>query len=133
MVRNIGYRSSESYLLLYLLYPYSIEFKPSSDKNFPQQDHIFSHHELSDAGRSDGDINRIGNIRLITKAKNCWEKSDMPFSEFVANSKLDDLRMHLIPEYGETGRENFNWPVEKYDEFVLAREELIMKKIKTEL
>lgn len=133
MMRNTGYRSPESYLLLYLIYPYAIEFKPSNDRNLPQQDHIFSRHELTDAGRSDGDINRIGNIRMVSRDENCWYKSDMLFGEFIANSKLEDLRMHLIPEYGETGSENFNWSVEKYDEFVLAREELIMKKIKAKL
>jgi hypothetical protein len=118
---DLSYRTPESYLLLYLIYPYDINFHPSNDANYPEQDHIFSHHEL-EANYSEGEINRIGNLRLITTNAN-RVKSGTPYAEWIDKENPKELELTLIP--GDPR----DWSVKNYKEFVQKREEEILKKI----
>jgi uncharacterized protein with ParB-like and HNH nuclease domain len=123
IIKDVSYRSPKSYLLLYLVYPYGINFKPSSDANYPQQDHIFSHDELEKAGYDKEDINQIGNIRLVTTSENQW-KSNTPYKEWIKKVSDEKLELALIPDKPE------DWDVSNYKEFVQKREQRISKSVK---
>ena len=123
IIKDISYRSPESYLLLYLVYPYGINFTPSSDANYPQQDHIFSQDELEKAGYDKNDIHRIGNIRLVTANAN-QRKSYTPYKEWIKTESSKELELTLIPDKPE------DWDVNNYKEFVQKREQKILEKIK---
>lgn len=133
MLSSISYNSPESYLLLYLIYPFEIEFHPSSDRNYPQQDHIFSQSELKEAGITEGEINRIGNMRLVTCDENCYWKNDMPYHEFIEKTKPELLKMHLIPEYPEKGSGSYNWPVLEFSTFLDKREAMIFEHVSAKI
>jgi uncharacterized protein with ParB-like and HNH nuclease domain len=122
IMKGISYRSPESYLLLYLIYPYNTNFNPSSDANYPEQDHIFSHDEL-DKSYDEEQINRVGNLRLITSNAN-KVKSGTPYAEWIKKESEKELRLALIPDKPE------NWNIKNYLDFVQKREEKILRKVK---
>ena len=126
IIDKISYRSPESYLLLYLIYPYGINFTPSNNANYPEQDHIFSRKELEDSGYNQSEINRIGNLRLITSLSN-KHKTDTPYTEWIKNESSDELGLSLIPG------NHCEWNVKRYSEFVKRREEEILKKVQGEI
>jgi len=123
IIKDISYRSPESYLLLYLASPYGIEFKPSNDANYPQQDHIFSQDELKKAGYDKDEINQIGNIRLVPKDAN-QRKLSTPYKDWIKNASSKELELALIPDKPE------DWDVDNYKIFVQKREGIILRKIK---
>lgn len=123
IIKDISYRSPESYLLLYLASPYGVEFKPSNDANYPQQDHIFSQDELKKAGYDKDEINQIGNIRLVPKDAN-QRKLSTPYKDWIQSASAKELELALIPDTPE------NWNVTNYKKFVRRREKIILEKIK---
>lgn len=125
ILKDTKYANSESFLLLYLLYPYDTNFTPSSDKNYPEQDHIFSSHELETL-YAPADINRVGNIRLVTLNAN-RRKSDTPYKDWIKGEKPKELELTLIPGKPE------DWNVGNYTEFVQMRETKILEKVKEAL
>lgn len=121
VLNDISYGSPESYLLLYLLYPYSTNFKPSSDANYPEQDHIFSRKELEGKyGMSE--INGVGNLRFITSYAN-KRKNGTPYSEWIQKESQEELKLALIPD------EPKKWNVNNYKEFVKERKKLMLTQI----
>lgn len=121
-MKEIHYTSNNSYLLLYMIYPYAINFKPSNNANYPQQDHIFSTDELELNKYGVEDINRIGNIRLVTANAN-QRKSDTPYSEWIKSESEKEIGLSLIPNKPES------WNISTYKKFVEDREKLILGKI----
>ena len=121
IINDIFYRMPESYLLLYLVYPYSLTFRTSSDANYPEQDHIFSRKEL-ERKYAATDINSIGNLRFITSHAN-KRKLDSPYSEWSRKESPAELRLSLIP--GEAKQ----WNVNNFEEFLRARKKLILQKV----
>lgn len=119
---KIKYNSTDSYLLLSLLYN-QLNFKPRLVSNIPQQDHIFSQKELR-GKYVPKEINSIFNIRYVTADENNWKK-DTPFSEFIKTLTGAKKKEHFIPE-GE-------WGVDKYKEFLAARKNLVWDFIKGKL
>jgi uncharacterized protein with ParB-like and HNH nuclease domain len=120
---KISYSSTDSYLVLSICYGGTINFQPRFRGNLPEQDHIFSRHELKEAGISEKDANSIANIRYISSDEN-RSKSSIPYSEWRASigKNKAELDRHLIPE-GE-------WNVEKFGEFLKRRRELIKNSLK---
>ncbi len=123
ILENIRYRDSESYLVLYLIYPYDIDFVPSSDANYPEQDHIFSQRELKENSYDESQINRIGNIRLVTSHAN-KRKSDTPYAKWIADETDEELHLASIPDKPNS------WNVKNYTEFVEKREAEILKRVR---
>lgn len=121
-IDKIKYRSKESYLLLSLCYGNNINFAPLYDGNFPEQDHIFSKHELRTAGVDERLINSIYNIRLVSQIDN-RTKSNVPFREWerlLGNNRELVFKTHLIPT-------DKVWTVDNYQEFIAARKAEILK------
>ncbi len=120
LISNFSYNSSESYLVLSLLYNHSVNFSPLTSENLPQQDHIISQSELKKAKISKEKINSIYNIRYVTASDNRL-KSDESFigwNSRLGNSVLDN---HFIP-HGK-------WDSSNFDEFLAKREALFLKQI----
>lgn len=115
---NVKYGSSDSYLVLSICYGGSINFQPRMKGNLPEQDHIFSQHELTKAKVPENKINSIFNLRYIGSSENKI-KSKTPFAEWMKSlgGNDDELKKHLIPKG--------NWDVNNYDAFLLARKKLI--------
>lgn len=126
ILKDISYRTPESYLLLYLVYPYGVDLNSSSDANYPEQDHIFSKNELETLGYNKEDINRIGNIRLVTSSANN-EKRATPYKEWIKSENPEELKLTLIPNNPE------DWNVNNYKDFAQKRELLILEKVKEAL
>ncbi|MEI8349862.1 MAG: DUF262 domain-containing protein [Candidatus Omnitrophota bacterium] len=114
------YQSKESHLFLSLCYRFAINFNPIMKGNLPEQDHIFSKHELELAGVSEDKINSIYNIRYVTQADN-RKKSKTPFSDWVRDlEKNKDLvfKIHNIPDR--------DWKVVDFDVFLQERKKLLL-------
>jgi len=122
ILKGISYGAPESYLLLYLIYPFNTNFNSSNDANYPEQDHIFSRDELKNS-YSKGEINRVGNLRLVTSYTN-KRKSGTPYAEWIKKESAKELKLTLIPDKPE------KWNVKNYLKFVEKREEKILKKVK---
>ena len=123
-LNGISYNSSDSYLLLFLLYKgqkLKLNFNPAYEGQTPQQDHIFSWDELAKAGYSESLINDIGNIRYVTASENKW-KNAMPFAQWIGQTSQEERTIHLIPPG--------NWNIGKYKEFLKKRKELILQKLR---
>lgn len=116
---KIKYNSTNSYLLLSLIYP-ELNFKPKSNENIPQQDHLFSKKELGDLFKKE-EIDNIGNIRYVGASENNWKK-DMPFKNWIKTISLEEKEKHLIPEG--------NWNTNNYKEFIKERKKLMFEKVK---
>ena len=116
-IEKISYNSTNSHLVLSIIYNSAINFQPALKANIPEQDHIFSQDELTKAGYKDKEINTIFNIRHVGKAPN-QSKSNKPFSEWIKTQEDNDKKMHLIPDE--------NWDVSEYTKFIEKRRELII-------
>lgn len=123
---EISYRTTQSCLLLYLIYPYGVNFKPSNNANYPQQDHIFSINELETFGYAASEINRIGNIRLVTSCAN-KRKLATPYKNWIETESPDEIKLTLIPDKPES------WNLTNYKSFVEKREQMILEKVKKAL
>lgn len=118
-----SYNSKQSYLFLSLCYKMAINFVPSVKGNLPEQDHIFSKHELEQAGVPRDKINSIYNIRYVSQADN-RKKLAAPYSEWVDNlgpEKDKVFATHHIP--------NRAWTVEQFDEFLQERRKIMLTQI----
>jgi uncharacterized protein with ParB-like and HNH nuclease domain len=118
---KIKYNDSTSYLVLSIIYKFSINFQPHFIGNIPEQDHLFSQDELSKAGISEDLINSIYNIRYVGKAPN-QSKSNKPFNEWIISQNKKDKEMHLIPDG--------NWDVADFEKFLKKRKKLILENFK---
>jgi hypothetical protein len=101
----------------------SINFQPILRGNLPEQDHIFSRSELSNADIPIEKINSIYNIRFIGGDDN-RRKLDTPYEEWtkdLGNNKEMVFERHFIPA-GE-------WSVAKFYEFLEARKVLMLSKL----
>ena len=122
-LNEISYNSSDSYLLLFLLYKgqkLKINFNPVYEGQTPQQDHIFSHDELSKVGYSETLINDIGNIRYVTASENKW-KSATPFTQWIGSTSQQERDTHLIPPG--------DWKIESFKDFLVKRKETMLQKL----
>jgi uncharacterized protein with ParB-like and HNH nuclease domain len=122
-LNGISYNSSDSYLLLFLLYmgqDYVINFNAVYKGQTPQQDHIFSHDELSKAGYNEALINDIGNIRYVTASENNWKRAT-PFADWIVNLSQHDKDVHLIPPG--------DWKIEGFKDFLVKRKEIMLQKL----
>ncbi len=120
---NVKYGSSDSYLVLSICYGGSINFQPRMKGNLPEQDHIFSQHELGKVKVPENKKNSIFNLRYIGSSENKI-KSKTPFAVWIKSigANDDELKKHLIPKG--------NWSVNNYDDFLFARKKLIESSFK---
>jgi len=120
-VDKISYNSTNSYLVLSLIYKHSINFQPSLRANIPEQDHIFSQDELRQNGTIEEKINAIYNIRYVGKAPN-QSKSNKPYTDWIKTQNQIDKEMHLIPL-------SKNWLISEYADFIDERRTLILNSL----
>jgi hypothetical protein len=113
------YRQPGSYLILSTAYGNAVNFVPQMDGNVPEQDHIFSHAELTAAKVPEEQINSISNIRLVERSPNRI-KSDTPFGKWIVGRTAEEREKHSIPDG--------NWGVATFPEFLVARKKLLMNK-----
>ncbi len=112
LISRASYNSSESYLILSLLYKNSVNLSPLLDDNKPQQDHIFSKKEMKDAQIPKEKINSIYNIRLVSASDNRI-KSDESYADWSVRLGNSVSKSHFIPDG--------NWSVANFDAFLEAR------------
>lgn len=138
-ILSAGYKRDNDKRKLYLLFNIWYErfnLTPTFSENQPNIDHIFPQSALKtvkvmgDKGRlvqkyKADDINQIRNCMLLTLKENgMGGKGDiLPKAWFKGKGKKY-LEMHLIPQ------DESLWEIDKYDEFIKARNELIIEKIK---
>lgn len=136
---DMGYGSQNIHLLFNLWYR-EFNYTPAYENNLPQVDHIFPQSVLRkvkkanpSTGRMDvmryqeGDRNQLANCMLLTANENgAGGKSDLlPEEWFVGDRANDDyLNMHLIP------KDRTLWKLERFEDFVEARRNLIRDKFK---
>ncbi|MFH0734658.1 MAG: DUF262 domain-containing protein [bacterium] len=120
LISQAAYNSTESYLILSLLYRNSVNFAPQKEDNKPQQDHIISRGELKKANIDETFINSIYNIRYISASDNRI-KSDETFEKWSKRIGQDVMNQHFIPEG--------NWSASNYDEFLEKRKMLFLKQL----
>jgi hypothetical protein len=120
---QIPYRHRSSYLFLSLCYRMAIDFSPIMVGNLPEQDHIFSRHELTEAGVKPDRINNICNVRFVSLRDN-RTKSKTPYKEWVTNlgnNREAVFKQHLIPQG--------DWTVGQFETFLAARRQELMKQL----
>lgn len=120
-IDKIKYNDSTSYLVLSIIYKFSINFQPCFIGNIPEQDHLFSQDELNKAGFDEDVINSIYNIRYVGKAPN-QSKSNKPFKEWIKTQSKKDKEMHLIPDG--------DWDLNNFEKFLEKRKKLILENFK---
>lgn len=115
-----SYNSTESYLILSLLYNHSINFSPLIEDDKPQQDHIICQDELKKAKIPKEKINSIYNIRYVTASDNRIKSNEtfINWSNRMGNKVLDN---HFIP-HGK-------WDDSNYDKFLQERKNLFLKQL----
>jgi hypothetical protein len=86
----------------------------------------FKPKELVPAGRVDwiNMKNRLGNLCLLLASENTG-KQDMPVEDWLRSREPGFLKRHLIPE------DQALWQLERFPEFLKAREVLIRSRLKT--
>lgn len=133
---NIGYGSDTLHLLFNLWY--SFNYTPSYANNLPQVDHIFPQSLLRkvkmanpETGKMnlmryrEGDRNQLANCMLLTAAENgAGGKADTPPEEWFKDKPDEYLEKHLIPKDPELLK------LERFEDFLAARRELIREKFK---
>ena len=131
---SLGYRSGTIHLLFNLWYR-EFNYTPAFSNNLPQVDHIFPQSKLSEikvinpeTGRRVmkyriGDRNQLANCMLLTREENgAGGKADKTPDEWFSDKDTEYLKMHLIPT------DNTLWRMERYEDFIEARKELIRKR-----
>lgn len=137
------YYGSRTIHLFFNLWYRDFDYSPSLDANGPQVDHIFPQSLLKtvkDINPESGKRNilhyrsehrdQIANCMLLTADENGFSgKCDTPPAQWFDRSRFDSdaeheryLQMHLIPDEPEL------WKLERYDDFIAARKELIQQK-----
>jgi uncharacterized protein with ParB-like and HNH nuclease domain len=133
---NMGYGTDYIHILFNLWYA-DFNYTPAYSGNMPQIDHVFPQSLLKkikivnqDSGKrnimkyKDGERNQLANCMLLTQSENgAGGKSDISPEQWF-NSKNDMyLDMHLIPRSKEL------WKIDKFEDFIKARKELIRQKL----
>jgi hypothetical protein len=137
------YYGSRSIHLFFNLWYRDFDYSPALDANGPQVDHIFPQSLLKtvkDVNPESGkrnilhyraeDRDQIANCMLLTAEENGFSnKCATPPNEWFSADRFDSaedhsryLQMHLIPT------DHNLWTLERYDDFIAARKELIIKK-----
>ena len=130
---SLGYRSIYIHLLFNLWYR-DFNYTPAFSNNLPQVDHVFPQSKLSDikvinpeTGRRVmkyriWDRNQLANCMLLTREENgAGGKGDKTPDQWFSDKDQEYLSMHLIPA------DNTLWRMERYEDFIEARKELIRK------
>jgi hypothetical protein len=134
---QMGYGSETIHLLFNLWYR-DFNYTPAYDNNLPQVDHVFPQSALRkvkienpETGRRDlmkyreAERNQLANCMLLTREENgAGGKWDILPTEWFAGKSADYLAMHLIP------RDRALWEMERFQDFIVARKELIRDKFK---
>ncbi|MBE9018010.1 DUF262 domain-containing protein [Chroococcidiopsidales cyanobacterium LEGE 13417] len=128
---------SSKYLHLYFnLWYQGFNYHPAYEANLPQVDHIFPQSLLRkvkilnpNTGRKDllkykqFDRDQIANCMLLTAKENgAGGKKDIPPEKWFSNKDEHYLNLHLIPKDRDL------WKLENYEQFIEARQELILEK-----
>jgi hypothetical protein len=133
---EMGYGSDTIHLLFNLWY--SFNYTPAYDNNLPQVDHIFPQSLLRkvkmvnpDSGKMNmtrykaNDRDQLANCMLLTAAENgAGGKSNIPPDEWFKGKTAEYLDKHLIPQ------DTTLWKIDRFDDFILARQALIREKFK---
>ena len=133
---EMGYGSDTIHLIFNLWY--SFNYTPSYDNNLPQIDHIFPQSLLRkvkmanpDSGKMNltrykaGDRDQLANCMLLTAAENgAGGKGDTPPDQWFKDKTDEYLDRHLIPKDAAL------WKLERFDDFIVARQSLIREKFK---
>jgi uncharacterized protein with ParB-like and HNH nuclease domain len=86
-------------------------------------DHIQPKSQLEARGIEPEKIHSVANFQLLTVPKNRGEKKDKELKEWIKGMDDNYLEFHLIPTKPQF------WLLEKFDDFLNARMELILHKI----
>lgn len=136
---QLGYGSDTVHLLFNLWYrDVDSTYTPSYPNNLPQVDHVFPQSVLRkvkaknpSTGRMDvlryreGERNQLANCMLLTAQENgAGGKSDTPPDQWFKDKGSEYLAKHLIPQEPEL------WQLDKFDEFIEARKDLILQKMR---
>jgi hypothetical protein len=129
---KMGYGHKNNLLLFSFLYDINLESVSSSNKL--QVDHIFPQSLLEKETVKDSEtdtyipkykkenINNLANCMLV-KAEINQKKGDQEPSKWLAKQTSDFLERHLIPNTPEL------WEIERFTDFIKAREEKIKEKL----
>ncbi len=131
---SMGYGSAYVHLLFNLWY--SFDYTPAYDGNMPQVDHIFPQSLLRKVKKAnpetghmnllryrEADRNQLANCMLLTQQENgSGGKTDIPPEEWFKDKPASYLERHLIPNEPEL------WKIDRYEEFIAARQKLILAK-----
>lgn len=120
LISRAFYNSSDSSLILSLLYKNAVHFAPSLEDNKPQQDHIISKSELKQESIPKEKINSIFNLRFVSASDNRI-KSDESYLEWKERLGNDVLTNHFIPAG--------DWNASNFDEFLSARKLLFLAEL----
>jgi hypothetical protein len=117
---------------------YSFNYTPAYDNNLPQVDHIFPQSLLSsvkmlnpETGRMNlmrfrgHERNQLANCMLLSQQENgAGGKSDTPPDVWFKDKPVEYLENHLIPT------DPALWQLDRFEDFIAARKELILEKFK---
>ena len=134
---NQNYSKRNDLHLLFNLWYKDMNYCPSYSGNELNIDHIFPTSILREI-KFDNDVRRakykkedrdqIGNLMLLTREENgAGGKSDTEPSEWFKDKDEKYLKRHLIPNKPEL------WNIEKFDEFIKERNQLLTNKFRDEL
>lgn len=130
------YYGSRDIHLVFNIWYQNFNYTPSYENNLPQIDHIFPQSILRtikdispDTGKRSvlhyrwEDRNQIANCMLLTAEENgAGGKWDIPPEEWFKDKPDQYLEMHLIPKDKDL------WKIERFDDFIRKRRELIINK-----
>jgi hypothetical protein len=129
---EMGYGSRTIHLLFNLWYS-KVDYNPAYNGHLPQIDHIFPRSALRKIKMiEDGvskqrytvdKINQLANCMLLSRDENgAAGKSDTPPNKWFEGKSLEYLELHCIPQ------DKALWEIEKFDNFIEARKQLILNK-----
>jgi len=138
---QMGYGSNTIHLLFNLWYP-TFTHVPAYDNNLPQIDHIFPRSRLEEikvlnpaTGRQvmkylEKARNQLANCMLLTREENGpggkTDKSPKDWFSSICPEKLPEyLELHLLP------KDPALWEIDRYEDFILARQALIRERFKS--
>ena len=128
---------SDTIHLLFNLWYREFKYDPAYDNNLPQVDHIFPQVELKlirerspESGRlvmkyKERERNQLANCMLLTREENgpSGKGATVP-EEWFKGKDSAYLQMHLIPDEPQL------WKLDRFEEFIVARKELIKQKFR---
>ena len=132
---DMGYNSDTIHLLFNIWY-HNFNFTPAFDNNLPQIDHIFPQSLLKQVKSENPktgiknivrykevDRNQLANCMLLSREENGPSgKWDIPPEQWFKNKPDSYLELHLIPKNPEL------WTLDRFEDFIAARRELIRKR-----